>query len=73
MTDAPEIMIYTVEFGHPDYESVGEMQLIATSESAAISRTRGTAFHMYKDARWLDGFYAVTAVEPFRTGWNARD
>lgn len=71
MTDAPEIKIYTVELSHPDYEGVGEMQLIATSERAAISRVRLSAFHMYKDARWMRADYRVTAVEPFRSGWNS--
>ena len=64
------IEIYTVTFAHPDYEGTGEMELIATSSHAARSRARGTAFHMYRDARWLDATYTVTSVQAFTPEWR---
>lgn len=73
MTDDVTIQIYTVEFSHPDYSHPGEMELIGTSEQAAISRVRGSAFHLFKDARWLDdqATYTVTEVKPFTSGWRS--
>lgn len=56
---APTISTYTVELNHPDLSGPLVMELIATSEQAAISRARGTAFHMYRDARLLDVEAAV--------------
>lgn len=55
-----EINTYTIECTHPDLTGPLVVELIATSEAAAISRTRLIAFHMYRDARLLDAEYRVT-------------
>jgi hypothetical protein len=51
---------YEVTATHPDMSGPLVMELIATSERAAISRARGTAVHMYRDVRLLDAEYVVT-------------
>jgi hypothetical protein len=64
MTDddrtTPTIDTYEVTATHPDASGPLVVELIATSESAAISRARGTAVHMYRDLRWLDAEYVIT-------------
>lgn len=50
---------YEVTATHPDLSHALVVELIATSEKAAISRTRGTAVRMY-DLRMLDADYQVT-------------
>jgi len=50
---------YEVTATHPDLSDALVVELIATSEKAAISRARGTAVHMY-DLRMLDADYRVT-------------
>lgn len=51
---------YEITATHPDLSSPLVMELIATTERAAISRARGTAVHMYRDERLLDAEYQVT-------------
>lgn len=58
-----KIDTYAVRGTHPDYDGPFDVQLIATSQRAAIARTRMTAFHLYQDGRWLKADYVVTAVE----------
>ena len=67
MTTTPEpstIDTYEVTATHPDATGPLVVELIATSEAAAISRTRGTAVHMYRDLRWLDAEYVITGRKP---------
>lgn len=57
---AATIDTYEVSVTHSALSGPLVMELIATSERAAISRTRGTAVHMYRDVRLLDAEYVVT-------------
>jgi hypothetical protein len=61
MTDTVVIDTYEITATHPALSEPLVMELIATSEHAAISRARGTAVHMYRDVRLLDAEYAVTS------------
>lgn len=48
-----------------------DVELIATSEAAAISRTRGTLFHSQRDAGWYDSTRArfdVIDIWPLHNG-----
>lgn len=61
---ATTIDTYQVTVTHPSLSEPLVVELIATSERAAISRTRGTAVHMYRDVRLLDAEYVVTRKKP---------
>jgi hypothetical protein len=57
---APQIDTYEVTGSHPDADKPLVVELIASSESAAIARTKLAAFHMYRDERWLEAEYVIT-------------
>lgn len=64
-TTTDRIRTYTVLAEHPTNGTSWDVQLIATCESAAISRTRGTMFHRDRDAAWLDGTFTIVEIAPF--------
>lgn len=53
---------------HPSNGHAYDVQLIATSERAAIARTRGTLMHRDRDCGWLVATYTVTSVRDYETG-----
>lgn len=57
---APAIDTYEITATHPALSGPLVVELIATSEKAAISRARGTAVHTYHDVRLLHAEYQVT-------------
>lgn len=63
MLKVPAISTYTIEtvIGRKGYT----IELIATTERAAISRARGTMFHGLQDIDALTAEYIVTDVAPF--------
>lgn len=56
---------------HPNGRTRLDVELIATSERAAISRTRGTLLHRDHDVRWMDGTFTVTHTD--RGVWPRRE
>lgn len=56
------IQIYTVLAVHPAKGIAYDVELIATSEAAAIARTRGILFHRDRDVEWLHGQFTVTNI-----------
>lgn len=60
---APVIDTYEVTATHEALSGPLVMELIATSEKAAISRARLTAFHMYRDWALMEATYEVTGVK----------
>lgn len=64
MTAAPVVIdTYEVTATHPDLSAPFIVELIATSERAAISRARGTAYHLYRDIRLLAAHYQITGIK----------
>jgi hypothetical protein len=57
---AAVIDTYEVTITHDRLAGPLVMELIGTSEKAAISRARLAAFHMYRDACMLDAAYEIT-------------
>jgi hypothetical protein len=67
----PVILTYTIEtvIGRHGYT----IELIATSETRAISRARGTMFHKLRTLRAMEAEYIVTEVRPFDPKERRRD
>lgn len=62
-TDATTLSLYTLE---TEINGMGyTVELIASSERFAISRTRGTLFHSLKDWAAMEAEYVVTDVRPY--------
>ena len=55
---------YTVLAEHPNGRTKLDVQLIASSERAAISRTRGTLVHRDRDMAWLQGEFTIIDRQP---------
>ena len=55
---------YTVLAVHPTNGQAFDVQLIASSERAAISRVRGTLTHRDQDLRWMRGEFTITDKQP---------
>lgn len=59
-----DLRLYTVLAKHPTTGVMLDVELIASSEHYAISRTRGTLFYRDRDVEWLHGSFTVTDTQP---------
>lgn len=62
--DTATISTYLILAEHPTNGTMLDVELIATSERAAIARTRGTLFHRDQDVAWMAGTFTVQSVTP---------
>lgn len=62
--DTSTLDTYTVLATHPITGARFDVELVASSEHYAISRTRGTLMHRDRDAGWLGGDFEVIQVLP---------
>lgn len=61
---APQLQRFTVLAVHPHNGTAYDVELVASSERYAISRTRGTLYHRDQDVAWLNGTFTVTNAVP---------
>lgn len=60
----PELMRYTIMARHPSGRPILDVELVASSERAAITRTRWTLANRDNDTRWLNGVFTVLECSP---------